>query len=116
MALIRLPALKIKHRPVRYPVLPKAIGGSRIKVCATGCSHCSAMKANVIEAVNRMGLPEGSLECISDYAAISGLGVMSTPTLIVDGRLVSAGKVMRTEEIISVIKSVMEETDKEKNL
>ncbi|MBO4384625.1 MAG: thioredoxin family protein [Clostridia bacterium] len=113
MAIIKLPSFKVRHKEVKYPVLPGAVGGSRIKVCATGCSHCNAMKANVEEAVNKMGLPEGSLECISNFEMIARLGVMTTPSLIVDGRLVSAGKVMKTEEIISLIKNVMDLTDKE---
>ncbi|MCR5610888.1 MAG: thioredoxin family protein [Clostridiales bacterium] len=115
MAIIKLSPFKIKHKQKNYPVLPDAVGGARIKICATGCSHCSAMRANVIDAVKKMELPEGSLECVSDFAAIAKLGVMSTPSLIVDGKLVSAGKVMKTEEIISLVKSVIEETDKEKN-
>lgn len=115
MALFKLPSFKGKHKEINYPVLPNAIGGARIKVCATGCSHCSAMKRNVEEAVMIMGLPEDSLECISNFEIIARLGVITTPSLIVDGRLVSAGKVMKPEEIISVIKSVMEATDKEKN-
>ena len=98
-----------------YPLIPEAVGGARIKVAATGCSHCSAMRDNVKEAVRQMELPEGTLECISDYEEIARLGIMVTPSLIVDGRLVSSGKVLSVERIITVIKDVMASSDKEEN-
>ena len=98
--------LKLERRVKKYPYLPEAVPGARIKVLATGCSHCSAMRENVIKAVAQMGLPEGSLECISDYNRIAQLGVMTTPSLIVDGKLVSAGQVLKVESIIALINEV----------
>lgn len=113
MAIIRITDLKQKHREKRYRTLPNALEGARIKICATGCSHCSAMRENVKEAVRQMQLPEGSLECVSDFEQIARLGVMSTPSLIVDGKLVSSGKVLNVDKIIALINEVMEQTAKE---
>ena len=111
MAIIRILDVKQKRRAKTRPLLPDAVGGARIKICATGCSHCSAMRENTKQAVRELGLGH-ELECISDFAGIAKLGVMTTPSLIVDGRLVSAGKVLKPEQIVSLIKEVMEETDR----
>lgn len=113
MAVLRILDLKKKRHEKQYPLLPAAVEGARIKICATGCSHCSAMRDNVREAVRQMDLPEGSLQCVSSFEEIAKLGVMSTPSLIVDGRLVSAGKVLKPEQIIPIIKDVMNRTDRE---
>lgn len=103
--------MKQKRRAAKRPLLPEAVGGARIKICATGCSHCSAMRENVKEAVKQLGLPEEELACISDFNEIARLGVMSTPTLIIDGRLVSSGKVLPVDRIMALIIEIMSETE-----
>lgn len=113
MAIIKIMQMKQKRRAKERTLLPEAVAGKRIKVCATGCSHCSAMRENTREAAALLGL-EDELENISDFREIARLGVMSTPSLIVDGRLVSSGKVMKPEQIAELIKEVMQETDREK--
>ena len=108
MAIIKIMEMKQKRRAKERPVLPGAAEGKRIKICATGCSHCSAMRENTIAAAKELGL-EDELDCVSDLREISRLGVMATPSLIVDGRLVSSGKVLKTEQILSLIKEIMAE-------
>lgn len=112
MAIIKILDIKQKRRAANRPLLPEAVEGARIKVCATGCSHCSAMRENVKEAVRLLGLPEDELACISDFQEIVRLGVMSTPSLIIDGRLVSSGKVLPVDRIMALIIEVMSETEK----
>ena len=106
MAIIRIRDLKQKRRAKTHPLLPDAVEGARIKICATGCSHCSAMRQNTIEAVKSLGL-EDQLACISTISEITKLGVMATPSLIIDGRLVSSGKVLKPEQIVALIHEVM---------
>ena len=91
---------KLKKQP---RLLPEAVAGAPVKVLATGCVHCRAMRENVIEAVRQLGLPEGSLECVSDLAEIGRMGVMVTPSLVINGRLVSSGKVLKPEHIKELI-------------
>ena len=112
MAVISFLDIKQKRKARQRPLLPNALEGARIKICATGCSHCSAMRENVKEAVKLLGLPEEELACISDFSEIARLGVMSTPSLVIDGRLVSAGKVLKVDEIMGLIIEVMAETEK----
>lgn len=110
MAVIKILEMKQKRKAKQRALLPNALEGARIKICATGCSHCSAMRENTREAVRELGL-EGELECVSDLSEIARMGVMSTPSLVVDGRLVSSGRVLKPDEIIAVIREVMAETD-----
>lgn len=111
MAVIRILDMKQKRRAKQRTLLPAAVEGPRIKICATGCSHCTAMRENVKEAVKLLGLPEEELLCVSDFAEIAKLGVMSTPSLIIDGKLVSAGKVLTVDKIMGLIIEVMSETE-----
>ena len=111
MAIIKIMEMKQKRRAKARTLIPGAVEGARIKILATGCSHCSAMRENTREAVKLLGL-ESELECISDIASIAKLGVMTTPSLIVDGKLVCAGKVLKPDQIAALIKEVMNETDR----
>ena len=111
MAVIKILEKKQKRKAKQRALLPNALEGARIKICATGCSHCSAMRENVKEAVKLLGLPEEELACVSDFNEIARLGVMSTPSLIIDGKLVSAGKVLSVDRIMALIIEVMAETE-----
>ena len=85
-------------------LLTNAVEGARIKVFATGCVHCSRMRQNTLEAVAELGLPEGSLACVNDLNEIARMGVPGTPSLVIDGKLLSCGKVLKKEQITELIK------------
>lgn len=104
MQIIKLRDLQNKRIARQPKVLPEAIPGARIKVLASGCPHCRAMRQNVIDAVAALKLPEGSLACIDDLTEIGRIGVMATPSLVIDGKLVSSGKVLKPERIMELIK------------
>ena len=104
MAIIRIIDQQQKRLRRQPKVLPEAKAGAPIKVLATGCVHCRAMRENVIEAVKELGLPDTMLECVSDLAEIARLGVMTTPSLVIDGKLLSSGKVLKVERIKELIK------------
>jgi small redox-active disulfide protein 2 len=62
----------------------------QIKVLGSGCRNCE-ITANVIAQAAREAGVEVEIEKITDVAAIMAYGVMSTPGVVVDGRLVHAG-------------------------
>lgn len=74
-----------------------------IKVIGTGCEKCDKLYANVREAVNKAGC-EAEIEKIEDLMEIVKLGVMTSPSLMIDGKLVVSGRIAKTEEIIELIK------------
>lgn len=69
-----------------------------IKVLGTGCRNCE-ITANVIVAAARQAGVEIELEKITDIAEIMGYGVMSTPGVVVDGKLVHSGGVPGPDKV-----------------
>jgi len=61
-----------------------------VKVYGPGCKRCETTEAMVKDAAARLGI-EVEVEKVSDPRSIAMAGVMSTPGIAVDGRLVHAG-------------------------
>ncbi len=69
-----------------------------IKVLGTGCKKCTALYENVMKALEEAGV-EASVEKVEDIVGIMSYGVMSTPALVVDGKVVFSGRSVGTDEI-----------------
>jgi len=69
-----------------------------IKILGSGCKKCVALGANAKAAAEAAG-KQADIVKVTDFAEIAAYGVMSTPGLVVDDRLLSAGKVLTVEEI-----------------
>ncbi len=69
-----------------------------IKVLGTGCKKCVALGANALAAAKAAG-KEAEIVKVTDFAQIAAYGVMSTPGLVIDEKLVSSGKVLSAPEI-----------------
>ena len=63
-----------------------------VKVLGTGCANCKNTLA-LIETVAREKGVQIALEKVEDLPSIMGYGVMSTPGVVVDGKVVHAGGV-----------------------
>jgi small redox-active disulfide protein 2 len=74
-----------------------------IKVLGPGCPKCGQTEKIVKEAVAESGV-EAKVEKITDVMQIMTYRVMSTPAVVVDGQVKSAGKVPKKEEIMSWLK------------
>ena len=70
----------------------------KIQILGTGCPKCKQLMANVETAVKVMGL-DVSVEKVEKIADIMKFGVMTTPALVVDGQVKSAGRVLSADEI-----------------
>jgi small redox-active disulfide protein 2 len=73
-----------------------------IQVIGPGCKNCKALLANVQVALQRKH-KEATIDYITDLEAIANTGIMRTPGLIIDGKLVSQGKVLAPIEIESYL-------------
>lgn len=73
-----------------------------VKVLGPGCRNCVALERATREAIDRLGL-DASVEKVTDFAAIAGYGVMSTPALVVDDEVVSAGRVLTPTRIAELL-------------
>ena len=69
-----------------------------IKVLGGGCKSCEAFLASAKEAVAQKGI-DAEIEYITDMEKIMVFGVMSMPALIIDGQVVSAGKVLKAKDV-----------------
>lgn len=69
-----------------------------IKVLGGGCSKCDKLEANVRVALSEMDI-EASVEKVKDLKEIMAFGVMTTPCLVIDGKVKSVGKVASVKEI-----------------
>ncbi len=69
-----------------------------VKVLGTGCRNCETTAKLVVEIAAAKGVAI-ELEKVTDMAAILGYGVMSTPGVVVDGKLVHAGGVPDRKKI-----------------
>jgi len=74
-----------------------------IKVMGGGCSKCETLLHNTKEAVKATGI-DAEVEYITDFSVIAGYGVMSTPALVVNEKVVSAGRVLKPTDIEKLIK------------
>ncbi len=69
-----------------------------VKVLGTGCNRCTTAAEMVQQEADRLGIPL-RLEKVTDYAAIAGYGIASTPGIVVNGKVVHAGGLPKTEDI-----------------
>lgn len=76
---------------------------SGIKVLGGGCAKCHELEENTKAALASLGLEE-PVELIMDFSVIAAYGVMSTPALVVDGKVVSYGKVLKRDEVETILK------------
>jgi small redox-active disulfide protein 2 len=71
-----------------------------IKVCGPGCAKCEEVERLVKEAVDEAGIA-ATIEKVTDFNAIAGYGVFSTPAVVIDGQVKCVGKVPNKKEILS---------------
>jgi small redox-active disulfide protein 2 len=69
-----------------------------IKVLGTGCANCKTTLKLIEDAAKEKGVAV-ELEKVEDIQAIMSYGVMSTPGVVVDGKVVHAGGVPSRAEI-----------------
>lgn len=77
-----------------------------LKVLGMGCAKCSKVESNVKEAVKDLGI-DATVEKVDDVKEIMSFGVMSTPALVIDGKVAFAGKTASIKEIKSMLEKAM---------
>ena len=73
-----------------------------IKVIGTGCEKCGKLYENTLEAVKVSGV-EADIQRVEDLLDIVRLGVMSSPSLMIDGKPVVAGRIAKVDEIRTLL-------------
>lgn len=74
-----------------------------IKILGSGCSSCVKLMDNTKEALKELGI-DAELQKVEDFRDIIKYGVMTTPALVVDEKVLSSGKVLKTKDIVKLLK------------
>ena len=83
------------HRGNNGPGGAKATVG--VKVLGSGCAKCNALEEATRAALVELGM-DITIDHVTDFTQIAAYGVMTTPALVVDGKVVSYGKVLEKDE------------------
>lgn len=75
----------------------------KLQIYGSGCSKCKLLTANAETAANTLGM-QYDVEKITDVNAIIDAGVMRTPTLAIDGKIVVEGSVLSAAELEKLLR------------
>ena len=75
----------------------------KIKILGSGCKNCLTLADNTKTALAELGV-EAEIEKVTDFAEIAKYGVMLTPALVIDEKVVAGGSVLPVEEIMEIIR------------
>ncbi|MDO5026576.1 MAG: thioredoxin family protein [Tissierellia bacterium] len=73
-----------------------------IEILGSGCAKCIKLEQATRDAVSDLQL-DYKIEHVRDFAEIASYGVMSTPALLVDGKVLSYGKLLSVDEIKEIL-------------
>lgn len=69
-----------------------------IQILGSGCSRCHETERRVVNTVSRLGIA-ADIRKVTDMKEIMSFGVLGTPAVVVDGKVVSQGRVPSEEEL-----------------
>jgi small redox-active disulfide protein 2 len=73
-----------------------------IKILGPGCPKCKTLDKLTREVVEQNGI-DATVEKVEDIVAIMNYGVMSTPALVIDGKVVLKGRVPSADELKNIL-------------
>ncbi len=78
-----------------------------IKILGSGCPNCKRLEEETRKAVSNLAI-EAEFEKVTDYQKIMEYNILSTPGLVINGELVSSGKIPSQSEIITLLASALD--------
>ncbi|HOJ11373.1 MAG TPA: thioredoxin family protein [Clostridiales bacterium] len=79
--------------------------GASVKVLGSGCAKCNQLEAATKAALQQLGM-DTAIDHVTNFSQIAAYGVMTTPALVVDGKVVSYGKVLKTDEVVKILQKI----------
>lgn len=77
--------------------------GIEIKVLGPGCSRCDGLEKELMQAMTEIGLA-ADLEHVTDINEIAGYGVMGTPALVINERVLAVGRIPSKAQLVKWLK------------
>jgi|UniRef100_A0A7V3PUJ7 small redox-active disulfide protein 2 len=75
----------------------------KIQILGIGCPRCQELEKRVIDTLAELGIA-ADVEKITDIKRFAAMGVLMTPGLVVDGKVVSQGKIPSKEELKKILR------------
>ncbi|MFH1750217.1 MAG: thioredoxin family protein [Candidatus Micrarchaeota archaeon] len=75
----------------------------KIEILGPGCRRCLTLENHVRDAVGKSGI-KAEIAHIFDVNKMAEMGAISTPSLAIDGKIVSQGKVLTPGEVLALLK------------
>lgn len=86
----------------------------KIKILGPGCARCQQLEKTAREVVKKLGI-EATIEEVKDIKKITEYPILTTPGLVINEKLVSAGRIPSAEEVISWVEEALANQEKEKS-
>jgi small redox-active disulfide protein 2 len=77
-----------------------------IKILGGGCANCERLEKHAKAAVTQLGV-EATFEKSGDYNEYARYGLLATPGLVVNDKLVSGGKVPAVSQVVTLMTNVL---------
>ena len=74
----------------------------KMEILGTGCPKCKQLTANAEDALKELNV-QAEIVKVTQIDKIIEYGVMMTPALVIDGKVVSAGKVLTKDQVKNLI-------------
>ena len=76
---------------------------ARIKILGDSCSKCDELEKNVREALKNLNISVG-VGHVTNFVDIAKYGVMQTPALVIDERVVDTGHILTVSQVEEILK------------
>jgi small redox-active disulfide protein 2 len=82
----------------------KGVFFMEIKILGSGCTKCKLLADNTKKALENSGI-DATISKVTDFREIMAYGVMTTPALVINEKVVSSGKVLKPDEVAKFLES-----------
>lgn len=93
------------YTPENMQAAEREKNASGVKILGGGCAKCNQLEAATVEALKELGM-DTTIDHVIEFEKIAAYGVMTTPALVIDGKVVSYGKVLDKSEVINILNEV----------
>jgi len=81
-----------------------------VKILGTGCPNCKRLEKATRQALVEMGV-EATLSKVTDFADIMACNIIATPALVINEKVISAGRVPSKAELASMIATALSKAE-----